>query len=148
MTSAYSEDPGLYRSVVRLSELYSALILEELCQGSPRRSQFLYHMRPQSTFVPTPFILAPSIRYPAPIRPDRCKRSNEQAAHSIAGSSFCPSYGLPIRPRALRDPSGHPYPDSPPKIVGMAFVGLQQVWGVNRGVDRALRGVSERIGNG
>ena len=39
-------------------------------------------------------------------------------------------------------------PDSPPKIVGMAFVGLQQVWGVNRGVDRALRGVSERIGNG
>ena len=24
-------------------------------------------------------------------------------------------------------------PDSPPKIVGMAFVGLQQVWGVNRG---------------
>ena len=34
------------------------------------------------------------------------------------------------------------------KIVGMAFVGLQQVWGVNRGVDRALRGVSERIGNG
>ena len=40
------------------------------------------------------------------------------------------------------------FPDSPPKIVGMAFVGLQQVWGVNRGVDRALRGVSERIGNG
>ena len=40
------------------------------------------------------------------------------------------------------------HPDSPPKIVGMAFVGLQQVWGVNRGVDRALRGVSERIGNG
>ena len=39
-------------------------------------------------------------------------------------------------------------PDSPPKIVGMAFVGLQQVWGVNRGVDRTLRGVSERIGNG
>ena len=39
-------------------------------------------------------------------------------------------------------------PYSPPKIVGMAFVGLQQVWGVNRGVDRALRGVSERIGNG
>ena len=39
-------------------------------------------------------------------------------------------------------------PDSPPKIVGMAFVGLQQVWGVNRGVDRVLRGVSERIGNG
>ena len=39
-------------------------------------------------------------------------------------------------------------PDSPPKIVGMAFVGLQQVWGVGRGVDRALRGVSERIGNG
>ena len=39
-------------------------------------------------------------------------------------------------------------PDSPPKIVGMAFVGLQQVWGVNRGVDKALRGVSERIGNG
>ena len=39
-------------------------------------------------------------------------------------------------------------PDSPPKIVGMAFVGLQQVWGVNRGVDRALRGVSVRIGNG
>ena len=39
-------------------------------------------------------------------------------------------------------------PNSPPKIVGMAFVGLQQVWGVNRGVDRALRGVSERIGNG
>ena len=38
--------------------------------------------------------------------------------------------------------------DSPPKIVGMAFVGLQQVWGVNRGVDRTLRGVSERIGNG
>ena len=45
-------------------------------------------------------------------------------------------------------PSGHRYPDSPPKIVGMAFVGLQQVWGVNRGVDRTLRGVSERIGNG
>ena len=40
------------------------------------------------------------------------------------------------------------YPDSPPKIVGMAFVVLQQVWGVNRGVDRTLRGVSERIGNG
>ena len=42
----------------------------------------------------------------------------------------------------------HVNPDSPPKIVGMAFVGLQQVWGVNRGVDRTLRGVSERIGNG
>ena len=40
------------------------------------------------------------------------------------------------------------YQDSPPKIVGMAFVGLQQVWGVNRGVDRTLRGVFERIGNG
>ena len=39
-------------------------------------------------------------------------------------------------------------PDSPPKIVGMTFVCLQQVWGVNRGVDRTLHGVSERIGNG
>ena len=44
--------------------------------------------------------------------------------------------------------NGDSHSDSPPKIVGMAFVGLQQVWGVNRGVDRALRGVSERIGNG
>ena len=49
---------------------------------------------------------------------------------------------------ALRLSSIKVFPDSPPKIVGMAFVGLQQVWGVNRGVDRALRGVSERIGNG
>ena len=33
------------------------------------------------------------------------------------------------------------------RLLGLAFVGLQQVWGVNRGVDRTLRGVSERIGN-
>ena len=53
------------------------------------------------------------------------------------------------RDREKRDSSTvGPLPDSPPKIVGMAFVGLQQVWGVNRGVDGALRGVSERIGNG
>ena len=58
--------------------------------------------------------------------------------------------GHPALPgRAALDPTEQLLsPDSPPKIVGMAFVGLQQVWGVNRGVDRALRGVSERIGNG
>ena len=70
------------------------------------------------------------------------QRLHEDIAFRVLAANNTPDF------RGHVPSSGVRVPDSPPKIVGLAFVGLQQVWGVNRGVDRALRGVSERIGNG